>query len=172
MILLRSAIALLVALRCTAAGSHSHEYHGHSGYGGDHGGREANASAPDDSTLSSYARSHSCSRPGPLLAQWQATGVPFVPFITLTEAHSGSTWFRSMLNSHPCVRSHGETLRHRNDLRDLWKTLGRPTKTDNQQATSVALYAAGLKGFFAPKSPTGNKLSDNFNPVTPAVYVS
>jgi len=36
----------------------------------------------------------------------------------------------------------------------------------------VPLYAAGLKGFFAPKSPTGNKLSDNFNPVTPAVYVS
>jgi hypothetical protein len=35
---------------------------------------------------------------GPRLAELQRSGAPFVPFVTLTEAHSGSTWFRTMLN--------------------------------------------------------------------------
>ena len=94
----------------------------------------ANWTAKDDGNLSCYTRTQTCSQGGPELERWRAMGVPFVPFITLTEAHSGSTWFRTMLNSHPCVRSHGELLRQHGLLKDLWKTLGMPTNTDKDGA--------------------------------------
>ena len=127
-----------------------------------------NFTAPDDDSLSSYARSKTCS-PGPRLAAFQKEGAPFVPFVTLTEAHSGSTWFRTMLNSHPCVRSHGETLRHRNELKNLWATLSKPTKTDPKDGPlNPALFAAGLKGFFTPSGPQGQR--HDFNPTNKDVY--
>ena len=142
---------------------------------------ESNASAVDNKQLSSYLRAprKQCT-PGPKLSKWQSTPLrlPFVPFVTLTEAHSGSTWFRTMLNSHPCVRSHGETLRKRTDLKDLWETLSRPTKTDDPRAVRVPLYAAGLKGFFTPTGGSGtNKRGDaadksrhDFNPTNKEVF--
>ena len=142
---------------------------------------EANASAVDNDQLSSYLRAPSkqCT-PGPKLSKWQAPPLqlPFVPFVTLTEAHSGSTWFRTMLNSHPCVRSHGETLRKRTDLKDLWDTLSRPTKTDDPRAVRVSLYAAGLKGFFTPTGGSGtnkrgeaaDKSRHDFNPSNKEVF--
>ena len=77
------------------------------------------------------------------------------------------------LSSHPCVRSHGETLRHRNELKDLWHTLARPTKTDDPKDASVPLFAAGLKGFFAPTGPSGKtaeKQRHDFNPTNAGVF--
>lgn len=141
----------------------------------------ANATAVDDAQLSSYLRApHQQCTPGPQLRAWQAPPLrlPFVPFVTLTEAHSGSTWFRTMLNSHPCVRSHGETLRKRSDLKNLWDTLSRPTKTDDPTARNVPLFAAGLKGFFTPTSSATNKRGEpadksrhDFNPSNKEVYL-
>jgi len=112
---------------------------------------ENNSSTVDDQTLSSYVRNGDRCKPGPRLAAMQRSlGIPYIPYVTLTEAHSGSTWFRTMLNSHPCIRSHGETLRHRRELVDLWKTMSSPTKTDNKADVNAPLFAAGLKGFFTP----------------------
>ena len=100
--------------------------------------------------------------PGPWLRQHQRSqgGGPFVPFLILTEAHSGSTWVRTMLNAHPCIRSHGESLRHPGPLHDLWQLFASPTNTDQgfcaaksncnkrKAPPAVPLFAAGCKAFF------------------------
>ena len=172
-------LAVVVALAATTGGSSSSS----SSSTEAHVLLEANATAVDDAELSSYLRApHKQCMPGPRLLAWQGPPLrkPFVPFVTLTEAHSGSTWFRTMLNSHPCVRSHGETLRKRSDLKDLWETLSRPTKTDDPKALKVPLFAAGLKGFFTPTSGGGgtnkrgettDKSRHDFNPSNKEVYL-
>eukprot|EP00613_Pedinella_sp_CCMP2098_P049710 CAMPEP_0171834340 /NCGR_PEP_ID=MMETSP0992-20121227/10362_2 /TAXON_ID=483369 /ORGANISM="non described non described, Strain CCMP2098" /LENGTH=248 /DNA_ID=CAMNT_0012450019 /DNA_START=268 /DNA_END=1014 /DNA_ORIENTATION=- len=79
-----------------------------------------------------------------------------------------------MLNAHPCIRSHGETLRHRDDLKNLWKTLASPTKTDDPKALKVPLFACGLKGFFTPGGPGGlgpkGGARHDFSPANPGVF--
>jgi hypothetical protein len=59
----------------------------------------------------------------------QHHNTPYIPFLTLTEGHSGSTWFRLMLNSHPCINSHGEILRAKEKSKHLLNVLALPPAT-------------------------------------------
>jgi hypothetical protein len=123
----------------------------------------------NDDDLSSYLREGRICRPGHRLKTLQTkAGVPYVPFLILTEAHSGSTWMRTMLNSHPCIRSHGETLRHRHGLGNIWHAIASPTNTDSPgEVDEPSLFAAGCKGFFSRASGGGNA---EFNPNNKGVF--
>ena len=105
-------------------------------------------------SLRSFIRSQSCA-PG-------STGT--VPFVILTEPHSGSTWFRHMLNSHPCLLVHGEIFRSPVvKVKNLTQELDPPNHT---------LYGAGLKAFFASRNgiATTNRPSQNLAPDNPFLW--
>jgi hypothetical protein len=66
----------------------------------------------------------------------QHHNTPYIPFLTLTEGHSGSTWFRLMLNSHPCINSHGEILRAKEKSKHLLNVLALPPATAEETTTA------------------------------------
>lgn len=65
--------------------------------------------------LRSYVRDGHCYSP-----------TPSTPFITMSEQRSGSTWFKEMLNGHPCIFMYGEMFMRPEKRRQFDKMLTFP----------------------------------------------
>jgi len=92
-------------------------------------------------------------------------------FITMSEQRSGSTWFKEMLNGHPCLFMYGEMFMKESKRKIFSEMLQEPQKfierIPSTKPPTCEYWAKGMKAFYYTTAP-----STTLNPKSNAKLVS